>query len=239
MRPSTSSAASSGGTRGRADGFRPGRFSRGPPRRRGPCPGGERNMPITQENAVRSCATREGTDVWLTPPEVLDPIRAMYTIVFDPCTEPSNPVGARVFCIAPWQRPPPGTALPPANGGGYLFNGDPLAPGGWVSTLEHDVVFVNPPYSGLPADWGTVIRREALAGRNIIALLPSRTDRAWFRSLWEVAHDVYFWPGRIRFLNGDGVRQGQAPYPSVLMGFNCVLPMFHAGGVGCGLYVRP
>lgn len=147
--------------------------------------------------------------MWLTPPEVLDPIREGFPFLLDPCTEPNNPTGADLFFTSDmdglgrnWARP---------------------------CLAEDGGAFVNPPYGRLRQDWGPKILAEAMAGCPMIALLPSRTDRGWFRSLIDVAWYTYFWPGRLKFLRPDGSRGSQAPYPSVLMAFNCVLPQYQGG----------
>ena len=40
---------------------------------------------------------RAMNNIWLTPPEVLDPVRRYGPIGLDPCTEASNPSGAATF----------------------------------------------------------------------------------------------------------------------------------------------
>lgn len=171
-------------------------------------------VPSQAHPAHLSCVRTGGSDVWLTPPEILDPIRARYgQITYDPCTEQNNPTEATYISYL-------GTH---AGGHTGAYWGDSL-----LERWPRGLSFVNPPYSRIKQDWAPKILEEAaLPGRKVIALLPSRTDREWFRQLYESAQEVYFWPGRIKFLRPDGTRHAQAPFPSVLFSFNCALPEFH------------
>ncbi len=131
------------------------------------------------------------SDEWLTPPGILDSVVSVLgEIGLDPCSEPAR---ANVPAGAHFTEKDDGLAQP------------------WSGT-----VFANPPYSAadafvekLIASWKEGEVTQA------IALLPSRTDRAWFRALVAVA-TVCFVTGRIKFNRADGesVSKGGAPFPS-------------------------
>lgn len=74
-------------------------------------------------------------------------------------------------------------------------------------------VYMNPPYGRPIAMWVAKLLDEVAAGRvtAAIALVPARTDTAWFRQFdgWPVA----FWHGRLRF----GAAPNAAPFPSALV----------------------
>jgi hypothetical protein len=84
------------------------------------------------------------------------------------------------------------------------------------------LVFVNPPYGKRKkgegeakiALWARKIAEEAAAGVQIIALVPARTETAWFQHMW-TAQALCFWRGRIKFLL-EGKMAFSAPFPSVL-----------------------
>jgi len=75
-------------------------------------------------------------------------------------------------------------------------------------------VFVNPPFSAVTA-WvkKAVAERERGDCPSIVLLLPARTDTQWFKVLWEVAPEIWFVTGRIRFQGADS----SAPFPSMVV----------------------
>jgi DNA N-6-adenine-methyltransferase (Dam) len=77
-------------------------------------------------------------------------------------------------------------------------------------------VFVNPPYGRELSKWVNKTRSEYESGRarEILLLVPSRTDTQWFTSLNPYPR-VYL-VGRLKFLDASGVRQEPAPFGSVL-----------------------
>jgi hypothetical protein len=134
---------------------------------------------------VSSSATPE----WFTPPEIVARVvKAMDGIDLDPCAEPARGIPAAQH----FTKEDNGLLLP------------------W-----HGRVFMNPPYGRgnvLPL-WLAKLSVEVDSGRvdRAIALVPARTETAWFRILWG-ASALCFWYGRIQF--GDSVIN--APFPSVL-----------------------
>lgn len=71
--------------------------------------------------------------------------------------------------------------------------------------------FVNPPYSDIMR-WVDKSIREYSQGKNIVLLVPSRTDTIWFHKLLKLDPVIHFIKGRLSFNN-----YGSAPFPSVLI----------------------
>jgi hypothetical protein len=74
--------------------------------------------------------------------------------------------------------------------------------------------FCNPPYSKLK-DWCKKAYEESLKGKNIVMLIPSRTDtKAWHDYVMK-SHEIRFIKGRLKF--GDA--KNSAPFPSCIVIF--------------------
>lgn len=132
-----------------------------------------------------------GSDVWLTPPEVLDALGGAGSFDLDPCAvcEPRPwPTARRHYTIAD-----NGLLLP------------------W-----HGRVWLNAPYSSL----GLWLARMAEHNAGV-ALLFARTEtEAFFRYVWERAAAVLFVRGRFNFHHPDGTRApANSGAPSVLCGY--------------------
>lgn len=125
---------------------------------------------------------------WFTPQSVLGLVRSMSGggIGLDPATSIQNPCEATTF----YTEAENGLVQP------------------WTG---HGLVYVNPPYGRALGLWAIKIRDEAMAGAEIVACLPARTDTAWFRIAAAAADAQCFWYGRIRFSNSED----SAPFPSV------------------------
>ena len=134
------------------------------------------------------------SDEWLTPKEVLDSvISVLGAIDLDPCAERGDD-----------------RANVPA--GAHLTKKDDGLQSNWA-----DLIFMNPPYSQA-ADFIDKLIAEWRANRvsQAIALLPSRTDTAWFQKIHAVA-PVCFVRGRIVFKRPSGdVDASGAPFPSAV-----------------------
>lgn len=76
--------------------------------------------------------------------------------------------------------------------------------------------FVNPPYSSI-CKWVEKSIFEIRKGNNVVLLIPSRTDTKYFRALFDIGCDFFFFTGRLRF---SGARS-PAPFPSVLVFITC------------------
>jgi site-specific DNA-methyltransferase (adenine-specific) len=77
-------------------------------------------------------------------------------------------------------------------------------------------VFVNPPYGrGLPLWIKKAIREyEESRAREILILVPSRTDTQWYKALQPYAR--LFIEGRLKFKDEAGTIQPPAPFPSAV-----------------------
>lgn len=77
--------------------------------------------------------------------------------------------------------------------------------------------FVNPPYSNL-REWLKKSYEESVLGKNVVLLIPSRTDtKAWHEYVMK-ATEIRFIKGRLKF---GGAKNG-APFPSCVVVFKGV-----------------
>jgi transcriptional regulator with XRE-family HTH domain len=127
---------------------------------------------------------------WETPPEIL---AALY-IVFkrfdlDPCS--------------------PRRTRPPVKARAHFTVEDD-----GLSLAWHGIVFVNPPYGRQLPEWIAKARGEVEQGnaRIVVALMPARTDTAYWHRHVAGKADVYFLRGRLRF----GQSGQSAPFPSAV-----------------------
>ena len=85
-----------------------------------------------------------------------------------------------------------------------------------LSREWHGKIFMNPPYGRVIGSWIEKLATEYEVGHTTqaLALIPARTDTAWFRRL--SAFPVAFWRGRVTFIGPDGAKN-PAPFPSALV----------------------
>ncbi|MDR1186264.1 MAG: phage N-6-adenine-methyltransferase [Bifidobacteriaceae bacterium] len=88
--------------------------------------------------------------------------------------------------------------------------------------------FVNPPYGRELPKWVAKAHREAVSGKTVVMLVPSRTDTRWWHGYVMRADEVRYIKGRLRF---QGARHG-APFPSCLVIWRG--SQRHAGEAGPG-----
>ena len=125
------------------------------------------------------------TDTWSTPKHLYDALNSEFQFNdFDPCPLNENP----------------------------LINGLDIE---WA-----DSTFCNPPYSMLKTTkknglgWIEKAHIEAQKGKQIVLLIPARTDTQWFHDIIiKYNYEVRFIKGRLRF--GDA--ECSAPFPSMLV----------------------
>lgn len=145
----------------------------------------------------------------LTPPYVLEPVReALGVIYLDPCTEPDNPCGARVF---------------------YTAETD-----GVERSWDFRTIYVNPPYSKARERWVRRCIEAAEAGSQVVLLMPSHTDTRLFHLAIESASHVVFIKGRVKFgVLRQNRRQEAATHPSCLIAWNLrdAVPLAPLGAV--------
>ncbi|KKN24265.1 hypothetical protein LCGC14_0896580 [marine sediment metagenome] len=127
------------------------------------------------------------TGEWETPQDVFDALDAEFGgFDLDPCATPEN-----AKCSNYYTQEEDGLAKP------------------WRGK-----VFVNPPY-GRGIKWW--IRRCYVAAGStaslVVALIPSRTDTAWWHDYVMKASEIRFIRGRLHF---DGHKNG-APFPSAIV----------------------
>lgn len=77
-------------------------------------------------------------------------------------------------------------------------------------------VFVNPPYGRVIGDWMRKITLERDRCEVIVALVPSRTDTAWWHDYAATATAIRFIRGRLQF---GGPIVHDAPFPSAILVF--------------------
>lgn len=121
---------------------------------------------------------------YMTPPQLLEPARLMGggKIALDPCGTKSrhDQVRARVKLIK--------------GGTPDYFSAD------WVALARGGLVFVNPEYSDMDT-WGGKLLEEARRGAEVVALLPARTDAAWWHAMAKTYAARVELEGRVQFLD--------------------------------------
>jgi hypothetical protein len=140
---------------------------------------------------------------WRTPDNVLDLVRQVGSIALDPATSMDNPTGARVFCVHPRDWIP---GVPAAVPDGLNQVWPELASGG--------LPYVNPPYGRDIGRWLARCWYVGQLGGEVIALLPARTDTAWWNRFVAppASQAVCFWAGRLTFVGAPS----PAPFPSAV-----------------------
>lgn len=126
---------------------------------------------------------------WETPDDVLELVRAFAggPIGLDPCTTRRNPCAARSIFT------------PKENGLVQPWGG-------------YGLVYCNPPYGTAAPAWTAKCVAEAAKGAEIVALLPSRTDTAWWHGSVTTATAICFVSGRLTFAGATA----PAPFPSIV-----------------------
>ncbi len=72
--------------------------------------------------------------------------------------------------------------------------------------------FVNPPYGTEIGKWVKKGYEEALRGKIVVFLIPSRTDTAWWHDYIMKASQIRFIRGRLKFDD----QKNSAPFPSCI-----------------------
>jgi hypothetical protein len=141
------------------------------------------------------------TDERYTPEPVLQVVRKVGPIAYDPCTTPWNHTRARRF-----------TCLPQ--------NGLDVD---WLDWSDGGLIFCNPPYSrGCVDRWVQHMLREAKRGAEIISLTSLDLSTGWGQSLLKQGRGLCFWKGRIPYIRPDaegGVYDSGAKQPSLFTYF--------------------
>lgn len=121
---------------------------------------------------------------WMTPQKLFDELDAEFHFNLDPCASHNNACCDKYFTI----------------------EDDGLVQRWWGYR-----VYCNPPYGDGIGAW---VRKCAKGGAEIaVALLPARTDTAWFHDFIYNKAEIRFLRGRIKFVGADD----SAPFPSMVV----------------------
>jgi site-specific DNA-methyltransferase (adenine-specific) len=132
---------------------------------------------------------------WRTPPEVLDLVRQLAPIALDPCGCNGDVVGAAVS----WRLQRDGDSL------AKDWSLDPLP-------MSAGLIYCNPPYGRKIGPFIEKCRETwEVGGRQVVALVPARTDAKWFQDAHPTT--VTLFRGRLRFVGAPS----SAPFPSALL----------------------
>jgi len=134
----------------------------------------------------------ENEEEWLTPPEL---VAALGPFDLDPCAQPKC---RRVFDTAKihYSREEHGDGL----------------------TLPWDGrVWLNPPYGRETFKW----LKKLSEHKSGIALIFARTETKGFHAeIWDKAHSIFFFEGRLKFGRKDGTFKDVANAPSCLVAYS-------------------
>lgn len=75
--------------------------------------------------------------------------------------------------------------------------------------------FVNPPYGREIGKWVAKGYAEALKGKTVVLLIPSRTDSKWWHNYIMKSNEIRFIKGRLKFKGA----KWSAPFPSAIVIF--------------------
>lgn len=94
----------------------------------------------------------------------------------------------------------------------------------WQAYMQYfqaptDTVFLNPPYGHGVLPWMRKVKQEYEKGLTVVVLVAARTDTKFHQIGWTYARHFIFLYGRLHFTI-DGIDQGPATFPSVLMVFS-------------------
>jgi hypothetical protein len=149
-----------------------------------------------------------------TPESVLDLVRLLGPIAFDPCTTPANPTGA-LFCMFPpsdglladcpldaltFVNPPFGSGIARKRRRGNKRRKRKVGRKPWEHTIEQ---------------WCSWVIAQAARGAELVFLGPGRIDTMWYGSLHDQAHAKLEWRGRITCKGSSS----PAPFPITLFYF--------------------
>lgn len=158
---------------------------------------------------------------WRTPKWLLDLVREVNHIGFDPCTTEDNPVGAPAYCTP--------VGLFCLDVAGRVGSTKVASTDGLATPWGSDgLVFANPPYSRKESPaWADKIAHEAALGTEIIALLPARVDTSWWHNhIAANADAVCFLRGRPRHVDAAGNADGAGKFPSAVAYFGDRVKVF-------------
>lgn len=83
--------------------------------------------------------------------------------------------------------------------------------------IEKPLVWINPPYGDMLKKIMKIVYLEAQKGLRAWALIPARTETAYYQNYCHNADFAVYLYGRISFIDPTGKKQGSAPFPTVLL----------------------
>lgn len=98
----------------------------------------------------------------------------------------------------------------------FGFNFDPCPPNPKFDGLEvawNSRNFVNPPYGREIVKWVDKAIEEYNKGKLVVMLVASRTDTVWWHKLMDIAGEIRFIKGRLKFDD----QKNSAPFPSAII----------------------
>jgi len=141
---------------------------------------------VVRGRALQRALFSRESDEWGTPAALLSSLDAEFHFELDVCASPSNAKAQAYYT---------------AEDDGLM---QPWAPA---------TCWMNPPYSEC-ATWMGKAAGEASIGATVVALVPARTDTAWFHEqVLARGAEVRFLRGRLRFEGGAST----APFPSMVV----------------------
>lgn len=154
--------------------------------RHGPAPTAAQTREVVREiNPKLAVHFSTGEDAWETPQDFFDTLDAEFGFELDVCALPTSAKCARYF-------------TPETDAFAHDWRG---------------ACWMNPPYSEI-GRWIERADQAARDGATVVALIPARTDTAWW---WEHCrhHEIRFVRGRLKF----GGSPNSAPFPSAVVVF--------------------
>lgn len=126
---------------------------------------------------------------WRTPPELFDQLNDLFNFKLDVASDGDNALCDRYYT-------PDEDALSQSWNAGN---------GNWS--------WCNPPYGRGLKDWIHKAVEESNKGARIALLAFACTDTKWFREAWHSAREIWFFSGRIKFLDPDNPDAARTPAP--------------------------
>jgi hypothetical protein len=164
---------------------------------------------------------------WRTSPSELAVVREAFggAIDLDPCGHPDA-----------WGLAEHHYWIPDHLGDGWTIAGfeDRLTVGDGLALPWRGRCFVNPDFGALAA-WCAKCAAEARLGAEVILLLPSRTDTAYWHDDVSTAALICHWRGRLRFVGAEAC----APFPVSFAYWGERPSLFHAAFAPRGMVVSP
>lgn len=90
----------------------------------------------------------------------------------------------------------------------------------WRYSQNQTYCWMNPPYGRGIGAWIEKAHQESLNQCTVVALIPNRTEKRWFRRVWSDASLICFVGQQIKLLHPDPNKEkDRAPYANVLTTF--------------------